>query len=357
MSSNGKVRCGIIGAGSWATFAHLPALLQHPQAQVVAVQKRSLEAARQVADDFGVPHAFADPNELLALDGLDAVVVSSSPNMHYAQTRAALRRGLHVLLETPMTINVEDARLLVRLAESGNRQLLISYPWHHTRHALQARELIRSGQLGEIRMISVLMTNQVDHLIRGRHAGVAPGTAYLSPHMETYSDPAVAGGGQMYTQGSHAAAYLEFLTGQPAVEVFARLHNDGGRLDRYDAVSLRLSGGCLVSVASTGATPDQRRDYEVRVYGTAGMIALDLWRGTMEFVPMHGARVAHTDLEPEEIYPVGAPAADLVDSVIEGRPGRSPGSLGLAAIEVIEAAYESARLETNVRIQRAAQPA
>lgn len=103
MSHSDKVNCGVIGAGWWATYAHLPALTQHPRANVVAIQKRSMDEARRVAADFGVPQAFTDWRELLDAD-LDAVVIASSPNLHYEQAMAAIERGLHVLVEKPMTI-------------------------------------------------------------------------------------------------------------------------------------------------------------------------------------------------------------------------------------------------------------
>ena len=61
-----KIKCGVIGAGWWATFAHIPALLNHPNAELVAIQKRNLQEAQKVADDFGIPIACTTPNELLS---------------------------------------------------------------------------------------------------------------------------------------------------------------------------------------------------------------------------------------------------------------------------------------------------
>ena len=123
-----RVNVAIVGAGWWGTAAHIPALKDHPDAAVVAVQSRSLDKARKIAADFGVPHACTTVDEVLAIDGLDAVVVSSTPNVHYAHAKAALARGKHVLIEKPMTITVAESEELVDLAQRNGLQFLVSCP-------------------------------------------------------------------------------------------------------------------------------------------------------------------------------------------------------------------------------------
>ncbi len=347
-----KIKCGVLGAGWWGTFAHIPALLAHPRAELVAIQKGDPELARKIAADFGVPHACTTTEELLAIEGLEAVVVSSSPHLHYRQAEAALKAGKHVLVEKPMTFTVAEARRLLELAEQRRLQFLISCPWHYTSHAAAGRCLIREGKLGELRMISVLMTNPVSGLLRGdntipTHDGKA---AYLQPERGTYSDPAIAGGGQIYTQVCHVAAYLTFLTGHSVSEVFARFHQDGTRLDIYDSLAITMEDGALVSIASTGATSLNLRTYEVRIFGTGGMLYLDLWHGTMEFTSMDGEVSTYPALSPDEIYPHQAPATNLVDSILDPSCNQSPASLGVAAMEVIEAACISSKNKQNVLI-------
>jgi predicted dehydrogenase len=350
---NRKIRCGVIGAGWWATYAHIPALLAHPHAELVAIQKRDREQAQKVAAHFGIPEAFTSAEELIHTDGLEAVVVSSSPNMHYTHAKAALRQGLHVLIEKPMTLRASEARELVQLAESQHRQLIISCPWHYTPHAKIAHDLIARGILGEIRMISVLMTNPVDGLIRGADLNPTHGTPHLKPQPGTYSDPGIAGGGQIYTQVSHVAAYLTFLTDLQPLGVFARFNNDGSQLDIYDCLVVEMSNRCCVSIASTGATAKTERNYEVRIFGTKAILFAELWQGTMRFVGLsNGETKKYPDLTASEIYPERAPAENLIDAAAGVAENRSPGSLGLAAMELVEAACESSRSGRRIDIQR-----
>ena len=345
----GKIRIGVIGAGWWATSAHIPAIKAHPGAELFAVQSREYAKAERIARDFGAKHACTSTGELLALEGLDAVIIASTPNVHFMQAKAALLGGRHVLLEKPMTFTVAEARTLVELAANRKLHLVMSCPWHYTRHGIDARRLIHSGALGEIRMISVLMTNPIDQLLRGINTSPTHGmkSVYVEPRPGSYSDPAVAGGGQIYCQVSHAAAYLTFLTGLRPAEVFARFDRDGSPNDIYNTLAVMLENGALVSLASTGATPLAERNFEVRVFGSKAILQLELWRGTMTLIDFAGKRTEFTTLAEDETYPSQAPALNFIDLIRGKAPNGSPGELGLASMEVIEAACSSAQTGRN----------
>ena len=354
-----KVRCAVIGAGWWSTTAHIPALKKHPDAELVAVQKRQRAEAVKVAKDFGIPHACTTLEEVLAVPDLDAAVIGSTPNAHYGQAKAALARGLHVLIEKPMTITAAEAAELVALAAQQKRQFLISCPWHYTAHSIAARELIQSGALGQLKMISVLMTNFTMGLYQGlpwdQVFGKSPTLQnapqpYLAPGQHSYSDAAVAGGGQIYCQVSHASAHLGFITGRQPAEVFARFDNAGTAVDIYDTLNLKLDDGTLVSLGSNGATMLSERHYEVRVYGTKGMLLQELWKGRLEFHDLHCNVKRYPDIPEADIYPMFAPAENLVDCVTGKAPNGSPAALGLFAMKITEAACRSARTNANVVI-------
>ena len=152
-------------------------------------------------------------------------------------------------IEKPMTFTADEARELVEMAAQKKLQLLMSCPWHFTAHGIEARRLIHSGALGEIKMISVLMTNPIDKLLRGINTSPTHGMekVYVEPRKGSYNDPAIAGGGQIYCQVSHAAAYLTFLTGLRPAEVYARFDHDGSPNDIYNALTITLENGALAT--------------------------------------------------------------------------------------------------------------
>ena len=350
------IKVGVIGAGWWATSAHIPALKNHPGAELVAVQSREQAKAEKIARDFGAKHACTGVEELLALPDLDAVIIASTPNVHFAQAKAALESRRHVLLEKPMTFTAAEARELVELADKNKLELVISCPWHFTRHGIEARRLIQSGALGEIKMISVLMTNPIDKLLRGINTSPTHGQAnvYVEPRPGSYNDPVIAGGGQIYCQVSHAAAYLTFLTGHRAAEVFARFDRDGSPNDIYNALTVTLENGALVSLASTAATPLTESTYEVRVFGNKAILQLELWRGTMTLIDFADKRTEFPPLTESEIYPSQSPALNFVDAILGNAVNGSPGELGLASMEIIEAACQSASGGKNILLRATA---
>jgi predicted dehydrogenase len=197
------------------------------------------------------------------------------------------------------------------------------------------------------------MTNPIDKLLRGINTSPTHGMerVYVEPGAGSYSDPAIAGGGQIYCQVSHAAAYLTFLTGLRPAEVFSRFDHDGSPNDIYNALTITLENGALVTLASTGATPLSERNYEVRIFGTSAILQLELWRGTMTLIDFSDRRTEFEPLAPVEIYPGQSPALNFID-VIRGKAvNGSPGELGLASMEIIEAAGESAQTGRNEKIR------
>ena len=344
-----QVRCAVIGAGWWGTTAHVPTLRNNPNADLVAIQHHEKDTAERIAHDFDVAHACTTAEEVLAIEGLQAAVISSVPALHYAQGKAALEHGLHVLIEKPFTLRGEEGMELVRLAEEKGLHLMVGATYHFTHHCQETRRLLQSGAIGKVRMISILFTNLTEGLYRGLEWDEAMPSQdearsehqrpYLVPGQTTYSDPAIAGGGQIYTQVSHAAAYISYLTELQPVEVFARFENDGAAVDVYDTLVIVLDDGTLVSLASNGAATAAKMHYEVRVHGTNGVIEQELWKGTLAIDGKDGL----VDYEPiEDTYPVSGPSTNLVDLARGAAKNLSPGRHGAFAAVVGEAAIESA---------------
>ena len=209
--------------------------------------------------------------------------------------------------------------------------------------------MIHSGALGGIKMISVLMTNPIDQLLRGINTSPTHGmdNVYVEPGRGSYNDPAIAGGGQIYCQVSHAAAYLTFLTGLRPAEVFAHFDRDGSPNDLYNALTIRMENGALVSLASTAVTPLAEKNYEVRVFGSQAVLQLELWRGTMTLTDFSNQRTEFKPLAADEIYPAQSPALNFIEAILGNTANGSPGELGLASMEIITAACASAQSGRN----------
>ena len=133
------LRVGILGAGAFASRRHLPELVQDPRVTVAAACRRDPEQLAVFADHFHIPERYRDWTEMLGRAGLDAVLIATPHDQHFAQARAALDAGLHVLLEKPMALSAEDAEALAASARARDKVLAVAFNppyWRHT-HALR----------------------------------------------------------------------------------------------------------------------------------------------------------------------------------------------------------------------------
>ena len=346
------VRIGVIGTGWWATQFHLPALAANEHAQVTAVADRDERKLAAAADAFGIAHRYTDHGELLASGEVDAVLVVVPHAAHYAIARDALAAGVHVMVEKPMTLHAGEAWELVDLARERSLHLQLGYTYQFTRHAARAKEVFEHGELGELILVSGLFASMVESYYRGKPDEYADvmGFPITGPAPDTYSDPAVSGGGQAMTQITHAMGMVFWLTGGRADQVYAYMEDRDLAVDLADAISYRFDGGAIGTMGSTGSLkPGQSQQQELRYYGTEGFLLQEIWAGLLEIHRNDGSVEVVPPLGDDERYPAGAPSAGLVDLVRGAGANRAPGEPAAATVEFLELAYRSARERRPVR--------
>jgi predicted dehydrogenase len=341
-----KARIGIVGAGWWATEAHLPSLLAYDRAEVVGIADTSPERLAAAAVAYGIEDTYQDHRQLIEAASPDAVIVATPHAEHFGIARDALAAGANVLVEKPMTLDVGDADELVRLAEERRLHLVVGYTWHFNPQAQQIRALIAAGRIGQIQLAVVLQTSRVIEFLRGRPDRYQDARKFpvSAPGAATYSDPAVAGGGQGQTQVTHASALLFWLTGLQPAEVSAYNESFDLAVDLSAAISFRFDGGALGSIASIGSIhPQHPEQLELRLFGTDGVIVADLVAGSGTVYGARGQAEQLTTLSRNDVYPLHAPARHLADLVLAETENLAPGTLGALTVAFVDAAYRSGR--------------
>jgi predicted dehydrogenase len=144
----------------FAGYGHMGAYLARRLAgerwcEVAAVADPSAEARSTAARLHGVP-VHVDIERALAAGGADIAVINTPSEQHYAQSAAALRAGLHVLVAKPITNSLAEARKLVALAAAKRRKLAVGQQIRFNRHYLSVARFIRSGRLGKVEMVHFL---------------------------------------------------------------------------------------------------------------------------------------------------------------------------------------------------------
>lgn len=139
-------RVGIVGAGWWADFAHIPAF-RDAGAEIVGLYSRGRERAQKLADAQGI-QVFESYEDLLS--GSDIVAVSTTDDTHAPLGLQAIRAGKHLFIDKPLALTAAEAQSLVEAAHTHKVLGLTSFTSRGDLAAATARRRIQEGVIGEV---------------------------------------------------------------------------------------------------------------------------------------------------------------------------------------------------------------
>ena len=246
-----RIGWGIIGTGRIAgDFAE--DLRRAPGAVLAAVGSRTEEAAEAFGRRFRVPHRHASYAALVEDPSVDVVYVATPHSRHAECSTLALRAGKAVLCEKPLTINAREALGLVELARARGLFLMEAMWTRYLPAAIQLRELLAEGVLGEIRLLTA------DFGLRFE----------FDPHGRLFAPE--LGGGALLDLGVYPISLASMVLGQPeAIVSLAKLGETG--VDESAGMVLGYAQGRIACLYTTtrAATPS-----EATIIGTKGRICL-----------------------------------------------------------------------------------
>ena len=352
----GKLRLGVIGAGSWAVASHLPELAKRrDQIEFVAISRKGPEMLEKIRADWGFQYASEDYRDVLDA-GIDICLVASPTGFHHEHAKAALQSGAHVLVEKPMTIRPGDAWDLAHTAEELQRHLLVSFGWNYQPIMREAKRLMTEQGVGQIEQMALHMASATRELLlgTGSYPDASPET---TPESRTWTDPALSGGGYAQAQLTHALGIALWLTGLEGKEVFAFMSApyEAG-VELHDAVALRFSSGAIGTMDGGSAhvnAGNNKHQLELRVIGPEGQFHLDLEREALWLFRAPDINVRPA-LEPNAgLYDCVGPPHALVDLALgEEVENCSPGWLGARTVEILDACYRSAAAGAIATIEK-----
>ena len=265
----GPVKIAVLGGGYGAKVP-LPVLSDLEEFEPVAVWSRRPERARELAETHALQLGTSDVEELLAHPGLEAVHVATPVATHAEIAVAAARRGLHVLVDKPVAMDLAEARAVRDAVQETGVAAAVNYG----RRFQQTRErlLERVAEVaGAPRMVSIALVFD-DH-------------ALPESRPFTWVQDAALGGGRLQGYGVHdldllLAAFGEVESVAAATEVGVRERCDADGTPRTvtaeDAyvILVRFRGGGLGHVSLTATARHKRADV-IAVHGSEGTVRLD----------------------------------------------------------------------------------
>jgi predicted dehydrogenase len=340
-----KLRLGVIGAGSWAISSHLPNFAKRrDDVEFVAVCRKG-DLLQKVKDDWGFQVASERYEDVIDA-GIDICLVASPHGLHYEHAKAALESGAHVLCEKPFTVEPAHAWDLVDIAKRNDRHLLLSYGWNYRPAMREAKRLMDEQGIGEVEQSALQMASVCRELLAnlGDYPGAAPESV---PEQGTWTDPR-NGGGYAQAQLSHALGASLWLSGLRGEAAFALMKAVlGAPVEHHDAVVIRYDNGSIGTMSGGSChlgAGGNRHQLEFRAIGSEGQLMIDLERDEFWLFRTDGFEVGPELPENALFYDCDGPPNTLVDLALgKDVDNCSPGELGARAVEIVDAAYRSAR--------------
>lgn len=357
-----KVRVGIVGTSWWADAMYMPPLTNHPDAEVVAACGRRRSETDEFADRWSIPHRFTDFGELIDSGLCDAVVVSTSNDSHHAITMRALDRGLHVLCEKPLALNVAQAEEMTAKAAEAGVITMVPFTYSFMPVFQFARRLVAEGYVGKV-----------------HHVNMRYYTAYAFDPTYTWRfDPELSGSGVIGDLASHWVYVSRWLIDDTEESVGAMASTFVEREPRPDGsayepgedsvvLTVRYASGAYgilqTCAVSWEGTEPFGQTHHLEIHGDAGTIyGVCDWDTVQE---VRGVRRGETG--PAQVLPIpddiwqgvrrdtvhntyrdvfretDAMTRGWISAITEGRPAKPDFADGLAVQRVLDAAVQSAK--------------
>jgi len=355
-----RLRVGVVGLAHYHVTGWVETLEAFSdELEIVALYDPDPERARTLAPTHHDPSLRPGLGEryraIPVEDRLDALIRDHSldialvtlPN---AQAPSAIERlaaaGIHLLVDKPAAKTAPEARQAFEAARVAGIKTVVGLTRRYSPAARRAHELISAGALG--RLVSV-------------EAVFAASSVQVRDPRNPLFDPVASGGGILSWLGVHDVDSLLWLSGEPIVEVSAMAGSVGApglAVEDVISVALRFAGGAVGTLHHAYALPGRGYRSLLALRGLDSSIELRLDDELVVLAAAADGRVAEErttfDVPPAPGYgPTGRAAVrDLLDAIRDGRETQADGAALVRALEVIDAAYESARTGSRVQVIR-----
>ena len=297
-----------------------------------AVVNHKADSMVEFGKRFGISRQYETVDALLKDGDVDALVVSTPNYLHAPQTIAALKAGMHVMVEKPMAMNAQEAEQMCAAAERSGAALMVAHCWRFDPDVLWLKE--QSGKLGRI--------------IRTKGIGVH---RHWGPS-GWFTQKEFAGGGAMADMGIHALDTARFLLGDPQpVLVYAKIgtYYKDFDVDDTGVIIVEWDNGAASYIESGWWQPHaDGPEAATQLYGTEGFgelfpTHLELpnkkdWKIDIVESGFEFPRKEHC---PQNLYD---DQLKYFVECIEKKQTPTPGGLeGLTNMKVVDAAYESSK--------------
>lgn len=308
----------------------IPAIQSSPACTLMAIASRESAKAESFASDYGIPRAYGSYEELIADPKIDCIYNPLPNSMHADWTIRAVEAGKHVLVEKPFTLDAEEAEDVFETAKFHQRIVMEAFMYRFHPQWERVRQLIDSGDIGELKFIRAQMGGHMNRLDDIR----------MMPDM---------GGGALMDIGCYCLNACRMVTGREPEWVSATANYEGG-VDVMFAALMRFPGDVLAQF-NCGFRSNPHND--VDIIGTDASIRVARPWGpdpdeSVTLIINRNNQMETMSIAPTDEYEVQV--RNFCDAVRDHAPLRWGCEDAVAQMKVIDMLRESAR--RNVPVAR-----
>lgn len=249
-----KIRWGVLGVANIAAKKVIPAMQRGERSLVSGIASRDGERARSTAQALGIPKAYGSYEELLADPEIDAVYNPLPNHLHVPWSIRAAKAGKHVLCEKPIALSTAETRELIEVRDKTGVKIGEAFMVRTHPQWLRARELVRSGAIGDLR-------------------AVLGAFSYFNRDPRNIRNMPEIGGGGIMDIGCYPITMSRFLFECEPDRVVAKVEIDSELgTDRLASAILDFPSGQGVFTCSTQLAPYQC----IQILGTKGRIEIEI---------------------------------------------------------------------------------
>ena len=325
-----KVRWGVLGAASIAVRRVIPGMKHCELCEITGIASRDLSRAQDAAKNLGVARAYGSYEEMLSDPEIDVVYNPLPNHLHVPWTIKAAEAGKHVLCEKPLSMDAAEGEQLLAVRDRTGVKIGEAFMVATTPQWVRLREIVRSGEIGELRAVSAFFS----------YTNLDPANIRNIPEY---------GGGGIMDIGCYPIFTSRFVSGQEPRRVVAIVERDPKLgTDRLASAILDYPFGQAAFTCSTQISPHQFMSPVCRHQGPRG--ALEIPFNTLNDRPMRvifddGRDLIGTGRRVEEFGPVDQYTiqGDEFSKAVLGQ-GEVPVPLetALGNMRVIDAVFKSA---------------
>ncbi|WP_168121512.1 Gfo/Idh/MocA family oxidoreductase [Paenibacillus sp. HB172176] len=320
-----QLKVALLGAGAIAEH-HLKAIEATEGFVNGAIVDIDRSKAEVIAAKYGI-RAYVDYKEMFEQEKPDVAAIALPHFLHLETALYAAERGCHLMLEKPMALSTEECDRIIEAGRKHDIRILIGHTQHYMAENRLAKQILDSGELGELVMIHDV-----------RHANY-----FQQSRPEWFLTKEMSGGGILANLGAHSIDKIQWLTGSAVHKVKASVsrHGQRGNVEGSGAVYLELENGIPATIMQSGYLGTARNETEILC--TKGMLRLhtgnSLWMS--KGGPYEQLEVPHNQDAFELQY------EDLLAAIHSHSETACTPEYGRGVIAALEAVYRSAESGTE----------